>query len=117
MMKRLSTLLALGAALALGLTACGGSAKPKDPNATLLAHVDAMIKILADNEANPDKATRELTAYEQKHGAEIERLKQELADLMQKDPMKASGVAAAYGLRSGELEGRKAEIAAKKAAQ
>ncbi len=94
---------ALGLGLALALGACGRATVPRDPYAQLLAHTDRMIQILKDDRDDPDKASRELTAYQQKNKAEIERLKQALADFMQKDPMKAAAVSAVYGLKSAQL--------------
>ncbi len=106
MTRRSPVRLALGLGLAVVLAACSGSAgaaASKDPYAQLLAHTDRMIQILKDNQADPAEASRELTAYQEKHQAELERLKQALADFMQKDPMKAAAVSAVYGLKSAEL--------------
>lgn len=115
-LQALVLVIALGAALA----ACGrsgGAAGGKDPNVQLLAHIDRMIAILKDNEADPPKAIRELTAYQEKNKAEIERLKQHLGDFMQKDPMKAAAVSSVYGMRSAELDSRTHELEAKAAAR
>ena len=109
-------LLALGVGLAFALLACSGSAGSaggKDPYAKLLAHVDRMIAILEDNRGDPAKASKELTAYREKNDAEIERLKQVLAEFMQKEPMKAAAVSAAYGLKSAELATLIEELTAK----
>jgi hypothetical protein len=109
-MKRLSMLLAVGVALALALAACGRSADRSDPYAKLLAHTNKMIEILKDNRADPDKAIKELAAYQEEHKAELNELKQDLADFMQKDPMKAAAVSAVYGLKSAELDSLTAEM-------
>ncbi|HYD40223.1 MAG TPA: hypothetical protein VEB43_05295 [Anaeromyxobacter sp.] len=111
-MTRIAPLAIVVAAFVLG--ACGSSTRSaaKDPS-TLLAHLDRMIAILEDHRADPDRATRELTAYEEKHRAELERLRQALAEVMQRDPMKAAAVSAAYGLKSAQLEAMAAEAAAK----
>lgn len=116
MTKRLSVPLVLGVVLSLVLAACG-SPKEKDPVGKLLAHTDAMIRLLEEHRADPDEATRELAAYQQKHGAEIEELQRRLADLMQKDPMKSAAAASAYGMRSAQLAGLTAEITARARAE
>ena len=116
MTRRTSLVLAIGAALALVLAACSRSPEAGaggDPYARLLAHTDHMIAILQDNRDDPEKASRELAAYQEKHRAELERLKQALADLMQKDPMKAAAVSAVYGLKSAQLSTLTEEMAAK----
>ncbi len=115
-MTRSPLLPALGLGLALALGACGrstGATAPRDPYAQLLAHTDRMIQILKDDRDDPDKASRELTAYQEKNKAEIERLKQALADFMRKDPMKAAAVSAVYGLKSAELATLTEEMAAR----
>ncbi len=113
-MKRLF-LLAVGVCLGFGF-ACGSSARKAgggDAAAQLLAHTDRMIGILRANESNPEEATSELAAYEKEHGAEVARLKQAMADFMQKDPMKAAAAASVYGRKSTELEYLRAQAAAK----
>ena len=106
MMKRRSVPLAVAVSLTFLLAACRGG---KDPYAKLLAHTDSMIKILKDNEGDPDRAARKLNAYQREHEAELQKLKKDLADFMQKEPMKAAPVAAVYGLRSAELANLTAE--------
>lgn len=116
MMRRTSTLLAFGVVLAFVLGACSrstGAAHEKDPVARLLAHTDRMIEILRDNQEDPEKAIKELTAYQEENNAEMERLKQAMSDFMQKDPMKAAAVSSAYGFKSAELASRTEELAAK----
>jgi hypothetical protein len=106
----------LAGGLALALVACRGSAGAggaKDPYVRLLAHTDRMIQILKDDRSDPDKAARELAAYREKNGAEVEELKQVLGDFMQRDPMKAAAVSAVYGLKSAELATLTEELAAK----
>ena len=116
MMKRLSVLLALGVALALASTACGKKAEPaaaKDPMTGLIGHTDAMIKLIEENKADPAKALQALTAYQEAHKVEIEQLKQGASELMQKDPMKMAAASATYGMKSAQLDGMAAELAAK----
>lgn len=108
-LRRLSTWLALGLALTVVLSACSKPA-PKDPYVGLIGHMRAMIKILQDNEADPEKAERELSAYHQKYDAEIEQLKAGAAAVLQKDPMKAAAASATYGMASAELDGRTQEM-------
>ncbi len=108
--------LALGIGLALVLGACSrsaGAAAGKDPYAQLLAHTDRMIQLLEENREHPDKAYGELMAYQEKNQAELERLKQALGEFMQKDPMTAAAVAAAYGLKSARLATLTEEMAAR----
>lgn len=115
-MRRLSTSPALVVGLALLLGACSrppGAAGEKDPYVRLLAHTDRMIEILETNRGDPDEAARELDAYREKHGAELERLKQALGEYMQREPMKAAAVSAVYGLRSAKLATLTEELAAK----
>jgi hypothetical protein len=107
------TSLASTLGLAFVLLACHGSVRAKDPYATLLAHTDHMIELLKENRGDPEKASKELTAYREQNGAEIERLKQELGEFMQRDPMKAAAVSASYGLKSAELATLTEELAAK----
>ncbi len=115
MTRRTFPLLAAGAALALALAACSRPAQPPaDPFAGLIAHTDRMTKLLRDNQADPDKALQELAAYQQKNGAEIQRLKDEVGALMQRDGMKVAAASAVYGMKSAELDGLTAELAAKK---
>jgi hypothetical protein len=119
-MRRVFGVVALGVGLALALGACSrsaGAAGEKDPYVQLLAHTDRMIELLETNRADPDEASRELNAYQEKHGAELERLKQALGELMQREPMKAAAVSAAYGLRSAKLATLTEELAAKRRAR
>ncbi len=125
MTKRLPISLALGVALALALAACSksGGTTPaasapspeagRDAFTKLIAHTDNMIKILQDNRADPGKATRELTAYQEEHKAEIEQLKQAVGDSMQRDPMKWAAAASVYGMKSAQLDGLTAEVTGK----
>lgn len=116
MIRRSPSLLALGIGLAFVLGACdrsAGAAAGKDPYVRLLAHTDRMIEILKDHRDQPDEAWRELAAYQEQHQAELERLKQALGDFMQRDPMKAAAVSAAYGLKSAELATLTEEVRAR----
>jgi hypothetical protein len=107
-------LLAAGVVAALVLGACGRSTRStKDPATQLLAHTDRMIAILEEHREDPDRATRELAAYREKHQAELERLKQAFSEVMQKDPMKAAAASATYGMKSTQLEAMAAEAAMK----
>ncbi len=114
-MKR-TFLLAIGVLVVSGL-ACersgGKTGGGGDPAAQLLVHTDRMIGILRANESDPEKATRELAAYEREHGAELARLKQAMADFMKKTPMKAAAAASVYGRKSTELEYLTAQAAAR----
>ncbi len=114
-MKRLSPALASGAVLALLVAACHRSA-PMDGNTAatkLIAHTTAMLQILKDNQADPDKAMKELTAYKQQHDAEIAQLKEAMGNAMQKEGMKMAAASAVYGMRSAELDGLTKELEAK----
>ncbi len=113
MTRRLPVSLGLALILALALAGCRKPARPQDPFVALIAHTDQQIKILQDDAADPAKALRELQAYQEKNGAEIERLKQDVGALMQKDPMKAAAASAVYGMKSAELDGRTKEAEAK----
>lgn len=130
MIKRLSLMLAAGVSAAVALSACrkaepaaqaaAGGARPaaaaaetRDPVARLLAHTEAMVQILRDNEADPARAIQELTAYQQKNQAEIDQEKQAMAEYMQRDPMKAAAASSLYGMRSAELDARTAELTAR----
>ncbi len=84
----------------------------KDPFAQLLAHTDRMIQILEADRADPERAARELSAYQEKHAAELDRLKQAASELMQKDPMRVAGASSLYGLKSAELDARTREMEA-----
>ncbi len=111
-----SILLAFGIGLVFVLGACGrsaGAAAGKDSYAQLLAHTDRMIQILEENREDPDKAYRDLMAYQEKNKAELDGLKQALGEFMQKDPMKAAAVSAAYGLKSAKLATLTDEMAAR----
>jgi TorA maturation chaperone TorD len=113
MIQRTARLLALGAALGLALTACKKPAPEKPATAQLLAHLDAQIKLLQDNQAEPEKALAEVAAYQEKHGPGIRQLERAYAETLQKDPMKVAAFASLYGMKSAELEGRTAEARAK----
>jgi len=108
MTRRLSLSLALGVALTFALGACGS--KPPapsgggDPFAKLIGHTNQMIQILKDNKADPDKALKELAAYQEKHSAEMESDRQQVGELMQKDPMKVAAPSSVYGIKSAELD-------------
>jgi hypothetical protein len=137
MIKRLSVLLAVGFGLSLVLAACdrpaggrnsdgrdlGGkdsgskNAGGKDPYTRLIDHTDNMIRILKDNKEDPDKAMKELTAYQASNNAEVQKLKQDVADLMQKDAMKVAAASAVYGLKSAELDTLATELTARAKAQ
>ncbi len=112
-------MLIAGAALALTLGACRPTkpAPAADPFNGLISHTEKMTKLLRDNQADPDKALQELAAYQQKNGAEIQRLKDEVGALMQRDGMKVAAASAVYGMKSAELDGLTAELTAKKAAK
>ncbi len=111
---------ALGLAAALALASCsrpGGAAGEKNAYTRLLAHTERMVQILKDNDANPAAGLKELARYQDEHGAEVERLKQALGDYMQRDPLGAAAVSAAYGMRSAELSTRTEKMKARAAAR
>jgi hypothetical protein len=78
--------------LLFAFASCGGSggaAGGNDPYAKFISHYDNMIKIVRDNKGNPDKMQKELTAYQSKNEAEMDKLTKDMEKFAKDNPMKA----------------------------